>query len=140
MSGSYPLTHAAIDETMSRTSPGNYALGYMDGATFMVFYVGRSDRDVRRRLHRWVGAPSRFARYAPCGRAAWGSHRAAVGPLGSPMLDRVGVCADCSYTHFAYSYAGSAEAAFVEERRNFEDFGGSGALDNEGEPVSAAGA
>jgi hypothetical protein len=139
MNGSYPLTHAAIDQMMSRTSPGNYALGYMDGATFAVFYVGRSDSDVRRRLHRWVGAPSRYTRYAPAFKAAWSSRRVGILPLSSPMLDRVGACADTSYTHFAYSYAHSAEAAFEKERRNFEDFGGSGALDNETAPISAAG-
>jgi hypothetical protein len=139
MNGSYPLTHRAIDKMLTRTSPGNYALGYMDGGTFVVFYVGRSDADVRRRLHRWVGAPSRYARYAPSAKAAWGSHRVGILPLDSPLLDRVGACADSSYTHFAYSYAPSADAAFEEECRNFEDFGGSDALDNETEPVSAAG-
>src|SRR5512138_2635563 len=45
MSGPYPLTDDAIDETLTRTSPGNYALGYLDGETFRVFYVGRSDSD-----------------------------------------------------------------------------------------------
>jgi hypothetical protein len=65
MTGSYPLSDEAIDETMSRTSPGNYALGYMDDTSFDVFYVGRSDSDVRQRLHDWVGAPSRYDRYAP---------------------------------------------------------------------------
>ena len=59
MSGSYPLSDEAIDEALTRMSPGNYALGYMDGDTFAVFYVGRSDSDVRQRLHEWVGMPSR---------------------------------------------------------------------------------
>ena len=59
MNGSYPLTDAAVEETVTRTSPGNYALGYMDGSTFTVFYIGRSDSDVRTRLHEWVDAPSR---------------------------------------------------------------------------------
>ena len=45
MSGPYPLSGDAIDEVLSRKSPGNYALGYMDDATFVVFYVGRSDAD-----------------------------------------------------------------------------------------------
>ena len=31
MDGSYPLDDEAIDERVSRTSPGYYALGYMDG-------------------------------------------------------------------------------------------------------------
>ncbi len=45
----------AIDEVLTRTSPGNNALGYMDDDTFNVFYVGRSDSDVSERLHEWVG-------------------------------------------------------------------------------------
>jgi hypothetical protein len=134
MHGSHPLTHATIDAMLSRQSPGNYALGYMDGAAFVVFYVGRSDVDVRRRLHRWVGMPSRDARYAPSTRAAWGSQRAGVLPLDSPALKVVGSCAD-SYTHFAYSYARSAAAAFDKECRNYDDFGGSDGLDNVAPPV-----
>jgi hypothetical protein len=103
MRGSYPLNGRAIDEALTRTSAGNYALGYMDGDSFSVFYVGRSDSDVRGRLHEWVGN------------------------------------AGTSYTHFAYSYSHSAAAAFAKESCNFEDFGGSGALDNQVEPVSMAG-
>jgi hypothetical protein len=130
MNGSYPLTNEAIDEMLTRTSPGNYALGYMDGDTFMVFYVGRSDSDVRHRLHEWVGAPSGSERYAPSAKAAWGVHQRGLLPLDVPALDRVGVGADSSYTRFAYSYAPSAEAAFEKEWRNYDDFGGSDGLDN----------
>src|SRR5690606_3113785 len=36
MRGSYPLTDEAIDEALTRTSPGNYALGYLDEGTFLV--------------------------------------------------------------------------------------------------------
>jgi hypothetical protein len=134
MNGSYPLNDEAIDEMMSRTSPGNYALGYMDGTTFMVFYVGRSDSDVRCRLHEWVGAPSRYERYAPCAKAAWGSGPRGYLPRGAPALDRVGIGVESGYTRFAYSYAPSAEAAFEKECRNYHDFGGSDGLDNEAPP------
>ena len=65
MNGSYPLSDEAIDEVMTQTSAGNYALGYMDGDTFDVFYVGRSDTDLRQRLHEWVGMPSRTALDGP---------------------------------------------------------------------------
>jgi hypothetical protein len=135
MSGSYPLNDEAIDARVSRTLPGNYALGYMEGATFTVFYVGRSDSDVKRRLHEWVGTPCRYERYAPATRAAWGSRPGRHLPQGVPVLDRVGMGVDSSYTRFAYSYAPSAEAAFEKECRNYHDFGGSGDLDNEGFPV-----
>jgi len=135
MKGSYPLSNQAIDEVLTRTSPGNYALGYMDDTTFAVFYVGRSDFDVRQRLHDWVGATSRYDRYAPASKAAWASRRSGLMPVGAPAPGSVGVDADSSYTHFAYSYAPSAEAAFEKECRNYDDFGGSGELDNEARPV-----
>jgi len=135
---SYPLTHEAIDEVLTRKSPGNYTLGYLDGTTFVVFYVGRSDSDVGRRLHDWVGAPSRYDRYAPDCKAAWASCRGDLMPLDRPAAGPV-QNADTSYTHFAYSYARSAEQAYAEEWRNYDAFGGSHALDNETQPVSAVG-
>jgi hypothetical protein len=137
MSGSFPLDDAVIDETVSRTSPGNYALGYMDGDTFLVFYVGRSDSDVRSRLHEWVGASSRYRRYASSAQAAWGVHQRGGFPVSAPALGRVGASGDSSYTRFAYSYAPSAEAAFERECQNYDDFGACGGLDNTARPVSA---
>ena len=138
MRGSHPLTGRAIDEALTRTSPGNYALGYMDGDSFSVFYVGRSDSDVRGRLHEWVGMPSQHERYASCAKAPWAVHRRGGFPVDVPTPGRVGN-ADTSYTHFAYSYSHSAAEAFSKERCNFEDFGGRGVLDNQAEPVSVAG-
>jgi len=135
MSGSYPLSDDVIDEVLTRTSPGNYALGYMDGDTFSVFYVGRSDADVRHSLHDWVGAPSHRDRYAPCHKAAWASRPGGLMPLGAPALGCVGLGVDSAYTRFAYSYASSATAAFEKECRNYDDFGGSGALDNDSQPA-----
>lgn len=135
MSGSFPLSDTAIDQALTRTSPGNYALGYMDDAAFVVFYVGRSDSDVRHRLHEWVGVSSRYDRYAPASKAAWGSRRSGLMPLGKPTFARVGLGLDSSYTRFAFSYAPSAEAAFEKECRNYQDFGGSGKLDNELPPA-----
>jgi hypothetical protein len=135
MKGSFPLRNEAIDEVLNRMSPGNYALGYMDGDTFNVSYVGRSDSDVRRRLHDWVGATSGYDRYAPASNAARASRRSGLMPLGAPAPGWLGVDADSSYTHFAYSYAPSAEAAFEKECRNYGDFGGSRELDNEAHPV-----
>lgn len=47
MSGPYNFTSDDIDATIMRTSPGNYALGYVsDKNTFIVQYVGRSDTDL----------------------------------------------------------------------------------------------
>jgi len=137
MSGSYPLSDEAIDEALTRTSPGNYALGYMDGDTFDVFYVGRSDSDVRQRLHEWVGMPSRYENYASLAKAPWGAHRQGQLPVDAPALGRVGN-AESGYTHFAYSYARSAEDAYAKECRNYDAFGGSHGLDNESQPVLAS--
>jgi hypothetical protein len=137
MRGSYPLNGRAIDEALTRTSPGNYALGYMDGHSFSVFYVGRSDSDVRGRLHEWVGMPSQHERYASCAKAPWAVHRRGGFPVDVPTPGRVGN-ADTSYTHFAYSYSRSADEAFGNERCNFEDFGGIGVLDNRAEPIAVA--
>ena len=134
MSGSYPLSDKAIDDAVTRVSAGNYALGYMDGTTFMVFYVGRSDSDVKQRLHEWVDAPSRSRKYAPSAKAAYGHRQRGPSPLGVPALDHVGIGVDSSYTRFAFSYARSAEAAFEKECRNYHDFGGSNVLDNEVDP------
>jgi len=130
MQGSYPLTAEMIDATLSRKSPGNYALGYLDGDTFLVFYVGRSDSDVRHRLHEWVGAPSGYDRHAPSTRAAWEVARRGPLSLEVATRGRVGIAVDDGYTRFAYSYAPSAEAAFAKEWRNYDDFGGSDGLDN----------
>lgn len=134
MSGSFPLSDQAIDEAMTWTSPGNYALGYMEDERFRVFFVGRSDSDVRRSLHEWVGMPSRYERYASPAKAPWGVHRRQRFPVNRPALAAVGN-AETSYTRFAYSYACSAEAAFEKECRNYDDFGGSGALDNKAPPT-----
>ncbi len=137
MSGSYPLSDNAIDEALTRTSPGNYALGYMDGDTFQVFYVGRSDSDVRHRLHEWVGIPSRPDNHASPAKASWAVHRRGQFPVDVPALGRVG-SAENSYTRFAYSYAQSPEEAYAKEWRNYDAFGGRHGLDNEAQPASAA--
>jgi hypothetical protein len=138
MRGSFPLTHTAIDDALTEKSPGNFALGYQDGASFLVFYVGRSDSDVRARLHAWVGTPSRCARDAPAS-APWSAERAprcmpaaalAIAPAG-----RTGT----GYTRFAYSYAETADAAFAKQCRNYDDFGGARELDNAAHPAAPEG-
>lgn len=95
MEGPYPLTIESIDKRVKKGSIGNYALGYSDGTSFMVKYVGRSDSDLNKRLKDHVG----------------------------------------SYKEFKFSYASSAKEAYAKELRNYHDFGGSEALDNEIEPA-----
>ena len=56
MKGPYELDIETIEEKVTRTSPGNYALGEKnEEGAFVVGYVGRSDSDVRDRLKKWVG-------------------------------------------------------------------------------------
>jgi hypothetical protein len=133
MSGSFPLDDESIDNLITRTSAGNYALGFMDGDEFSVFYIGRSDSDLRRRLHEWVDTPSRDERYASAAQASWGVHHRTRFPVDAPALARVGSAAS-AYTRFAYSYAPSAKEAYAKEWRNYDAFGGRRGLDNEREP------
>lgn len=56
MEGSYKLDEDTIDEKVTLTSAGNYALGRKnEDGTFLIGYVGRSDDDVNGRLKNWVG-------------------------------------------------------------------------------------
>jgi hypothetical protein len=135
MRGCYPLTDEEIDEEVTRVSPGNYALGYVDDGRFVVFYVGRSDSDVNHRLHSWIGVDSKSTRYGPCAKAAYGPRRRHARPLGTPTPCPVGIVVEGRYTHFRFSYAVSAKAAFEKECCNYHDFGGSYGLDNERHPT-----
>ena len=138
MDGVFPLTAAAIELELQQKAPGNYALGYLDRDGFAVFYIGRSDEDVRGGLRKWVDAPSHYQHYAPSGRASWGSTRRGALPLDAPALASTSG-ADSSYSHFAYSYAPSAEAAYAKHWRNYDDFGGCHRrLDNSTAPAAPA--
>jgi hypothetical protein len=55
MNGSYEFSSEEIDARISKTSAGNYALGYIDENNFIVRYVGRSDSDVNHRLKSHIG-------------------------------------------------------------------------------------
>ena len=51
MDGAHDLTAENVDEVVTSTSPGNYALGRTnDQGRFVPKYVGRSDSDVAARL------------------------------------------------------------------------------------------
>ena len=50
MNGPYELTTEKVDEFITRTSAGNYALGYVKDKKFIVKYVGRADDDLNDRL------------------------------------------------------------------------------------------
>ena len=50
MEGPYDMTSEQIDANITKTSPGNYALGYTKNGIFKVQYVDRADSDVASRL------------------------------------------------------------------------------------------
>ena len=55
MEGPFKLDEVTIDDKVTKTSAGNYALGRKnDKGTFLVGYVGRSDSDVNERLKYWA--------------------------------------------------------------------------------------
>ena len=58
----YVLSAKIVAEVVTRTSAGNYALGRAqeNGNGFCVLYVGRSDGDLARELHGWVGENARY--------------------------------------------------------------------------------
>lgn len=61
LKGPYDLTEEGIDNNVTETSPGAYALGKVgDNNTFYISYVGRSDTDINDRLHDWVGKYKQF--------------------------------------------------------------------------------
>jgi hypothetical protein len=99
-----------------------------------VFYVGRSDSDVRGCLHEWVGVPSRDQTDASLVEGSCGVRRPGPLPVDAPALARVGN-ADDGYTRFAFSYARSAEEAYAMEWRNYDAFGGGHGLDDEAQPA-----
>lgn len=128
------LSERAIDEAVTATSPGNYALGYFDGSAFEVFYVGRSDVDLNAGLHAWVGAPSRPRRRSSSPRAPWRSRAGPLAGLGTHALGHIAVGLDTGYTHFSFSYARSTLAGFERECRDYHALGGADGLDNECHP------
>ena len=61
MFGPFSLTEAEIDKQVAKKSPGNYALGEVRAdKQFYVFYVGRADVDLNKRLKDWIGKYTHF--------------------------------------------------------------------------------
>ncbi|MCK5282998.1 MAG: hypothetical protein KAK00_06320 [Nanoarchaeota archaeon] len=63
MNGPYELSTLQIDKLITKKSAGNYALGYSQDGSFYVLYVGRSDSDLRARLHSWIGENAKYKRF-----------------------------------------------------------------------------
>jgi hypothetical protein len=62
LKGSFRLSASQVDAQVVAVSPGIFALGHRsaDGSKFTIRRVGRSDADVNRRLHAYVGRYSHF--------------------------------------------------------------------------------
>ena len=72
MKGPFTLSVEMIEKEILARSPGNYALGFVDGHTFIVKYVGRSDFDLHSRLKDWLGKYPLFKwSYASSAHAAY---------------------------------------------------------------------
>jgi len=55
LSGPYRLVDYEINQNIDRC-PGTYVLGYINQENlFAIKYVGRSDIDLNKRLHDWIG-------------------------------------------------------------------------------------
>ena len=63
MYGPYELTIKKIDEVVTKTSPGNYALGNASDSRFHVRCVGRSDENINNRLKSWVGVNNKYEHF-----------------------------------------------------------------------------
>lgn len=56
MEGAFNLDTKTIENKIEKTSAGNYALGRKnDEGIFLISYIGRSDSDIKKKLHKWVG-------------------------------------------------------------------------------------
>jgi hypothetical protein len=60
LSGPFTLDKNGINNAVTQTSAGVYALGYTGGSTFYIQRVGRSDDDLNRRLHDYEGQYQQF--------------------------------------------------------------------------------
>ena len=64
LKGSYSLNNETIDEKVTKTSAGAYALGYLNAeGAFVPKYVGRSDDDINGRLNDWVGSKYAYFKF-----------------------------------------------------------------------------
>jgi hypothetical protein len=73
LSGPYKLIDETINKIVTKRSPGVYILGYVSlNETFIIEYVGRSDDDLNKRLHDWVGKYKSFkASYSSSSKTAF---------------------------------------------------------------------
>jgi hypothetical protein len=60
LSGPFNLTKDGINSAVPNTSAGVYALGYVQGNTFYIQRVGRSDVNLNKRIHDYEGQYKQF--------------------------------------------------------------------------------
>lgn len=54
MHSPYKLVESEIDRIITKTSPGNYVFGFINKNKFYVYYVGRSDNNLRDSLKKQI--------------------------------------------------------------------------------------
>jgi len=111
MDGPFELTKDVITRKVGQTLPGNFALGRMTKEKkFIVRYVGRDDKDVRRALLQSLKIVQQPG-----------------------VIDRL-MGAEPGETHFKFSFARTADAAFEKHCRHFHNFNKNGQLRNTRHP------
>lgn len=64
MLGAFEFERDEINNEITKTSPGNYALGYMKDNKFIVKYVGRADSDLNNRIKAHLGKGYKHFKYS----------------------------------------------------------------------------
>ena len=60
MYGPFELTDKEIDRTITKISPGNYVFGFNKKNKFYVYYIGRSDKNLKDSLKKQIGEHKMF--------------------------------------------------------------------------------
>lgn len=72
MLGPIELKADNIDNLINAKSPGNFALGHIEGKAFIVKYIGRSDSNLNNQLKTYIGRYPNFKwSYASSVKAAY---------------------------------------------------------------------
>jgi len=63
LKGPHALDEKTIDEIITKKSPGAYIIVYTKEKTFYVLYVGRSDKDLNKRLKEHIDEKEKYKQF-----------------------------------------------------------------------------
>jgi len=64
MKDSFDFDEETVDAQVTKESPGNFALGFVnDAKAFVVFYVGRADADLNKEIKKHIGEDVKYRRF-----------------------------------------------------------------------------